>query len=78
MWTKHDNYEEMIANSWETNANSQLGIGGLWQRLRDMSADMKKWSFETFGSVRAELKSLRGKLEEAKAQSLVSGASQEV
>jgi hypothetical protein len=78
MWTKHDNYEEMIADSWETNANSQLGIGGLWQCLRDMSADMKKWSFETFGSVRAELKSLRGKLEEAKAQSSVSGASQEV
>jgi hypothetical protein len=78
MWTKHDNYEDMIANSWETNANSQLGIGGLWQCLCDMSADMKKWSFETFGSVRAELKSLRGKLEEAKAQSLVSGASQEV
>jgi hypothetical protein len=49
MWTKHDNYEEMIANSWESNANSQLGIGGLWQCLRDMSKDMKRWSFETFG-----------------------------
>jgi hypothetical protein len=43
-----------------------------------MSADMKRWSFETFGSVRGEIKSLRTKLEEAKLQELGSGSSLEV
>jgi hypothetical protein len=43
-----------------------------------MSADMKKRSFETFGSVRGELKVLRSKLEEAKLKEISSGSSLEV
>jgi hypothetical protein len=40
-----------------------------------MSADMKRWSHDTFRSVRAEIKNLRAKIEEAKIQELVSGSS---
>jgi hypothetical protein len=43
-----------------------------------MTRDIKRWSFDTFGSVQAELKALRGKLEEAKVQQLISGSSDEV
>jgi hypothetical protein len=78
MWTKHDSYMEMIEEAWGRRDLGDGGINGLWSRLRDMSADMKKWSFETFGSVRGEIKSLRSKLEEAKLQELGSGSSLEV
>jgi hypothetical protein len=39
---------------------------------------MKCWIYDTFGSVRGELKILRNRLEEAKVQELVSGSSLEV
>jgi hypothetical protein len=78
MWMKHDSYTEMIEEAWNRRDPGDGGINGLWSRLRDMSADMKKWSFETFGSVRGEIKSLRSKLEEAKMQEWGSGSSLEV
>jgi hypothetical protein len=78
MWTKHDSYMEMIEEAWNRRDPGDGGINGLWSRLRDMSADMKKWSFETFGSIRGEIKSLRSKLEEAKMQEWGSGSSLEV
>jgi hypothetical protein len=78
MWTKHESYEDMIKNGWESNAPSSVGINGLWRQLHDMSTVMQRWSFDTFGSVKAELKSLRTKLEEARTHELVSGPSLEV
>jgi hypothetical protein len=42
-----------------------------------MTKMMQTWSFETFGSVRAEIKSLRGKLDDARRAALVSGSSVE-
>jgi hypothetical protein len=49
-----------------------------WRQLREVSADMKRWSFETFGSVRAEIKKLRSQLESAKENARLLGTSQEV
>ena len=43
-----------------------------------MSKEMKRWSFENFGSVRAEIKKLRGKLDEARAAARQQGSSPEV
>jgi hypothetical protein len=43
-----------------------------------MRKDMKQWSYDSFGSVRAEIKSLREKLVRAKEMALVSGSSLEV
>jgi hypothetical protein len=39
---------------------------------------MQNWSFETFGSIKAEIKSLRGKLVDARCNALISGSSLEV
>jgi hypothetical protein len=39
---------------------------------------MKKWSFETFGSVRAEIKRLRSQLDAARVAARLEGISQEV
>ncbi|KAM0851512.1 hypothetical protein ACQ4PT_052354 [Festuca glaucescens] len=78
MWIKHDNYDHMIQDAWDNNPAADPGIKGFWKKLQDMSRDIKRWSFDTFGSVQAELKVLRGKLEEAKVQQLVSGSLVEV
>jgi hypothetical protein len=78
MWTKHEDYERMITEAWEIGQGPVSDINGLWRRLQEMSKNMKKWSFETFGSVKAELKKLRAKLDDARAEALVSGSSLEV
>jgi hypothetical protein len=39
---------------------------------------MKKWSFESFGSVRAEIKRLRSQLDSARSATMLLGTSQEV
>jgi hypothetical protein len=75
---RHENYEDMIKAAWEHSDIMALGGTGLWDRLKYMFAEMKKWSVDTFGSVRGELKRLCGKLEEAKTQQLASGSSLEV
>jgi hypothetical protein len=78
MWMKHEGYESMIQEAWDSNPSVDSGIAGFWHKLRAMSRDMKRWSFDTFGSVQAELKALRGKLEAAKIEQLVSGSAAEV
>jgi hypothetical protein len=62
MWLKHEGYEEMIKNAWESRDRGINGITGLWRQLREVSSDIKKWSFDTFGSVRAKIKRLRAQL----------------
>jgi hypothetical protein len=78
MWTKHEDYERMITEAWELGSGPISDINGLWRRLQEMSKNMKKWSFETFGSVKAELKKLRAKLDSARAEALIYGSSLEV
>jgi aminoglycoside phosphotransferase family enzyme len=39
---------------------------------------MQRWIFEEFGSVKAELKLLRSKLDEARLNALSSGSTQEI
>jgi hypothetical protein len=75
---RHENYEDMIKAAWEHSDTMATGGTGLWNRLKYVSAEVKKWSVDTFGSVRGELRRLRGKLEEAKTQQLASGSSLEV
>jgi hypothetical protein len=78
MWTKHEDYDRMIKDAWENRLAPEMGIQGLWGQLHDMSKTMQKWSFETFGSIKAEIKLLRGKLADAQSNALISGSSLEV
>ncbi|KAM0841811.1 hypothetical protein ACQ4PT_058773 [Festuca glaucescens] len=78
MWTKHEEYDEMIKAAWEKGAGTGPGIGGLWERLHEMTRDMQRWSYEVFGSVRAEIKSLRSKLELARTAALATKSVMEV
>jgi hypothetical protein len=53
MWTKHDGYEDMIKETWERRNMGVTDIKGLWRQFQEVSSDIKRWSFETFGSVKA-------------------------
>jgi hypothetical protein len=74
MWTKHEGYEEMVKEAWLNGNNGDSSITGFWNRLHDVSRDMKRWSFDTFGSVRGEIKALKIKLEEAKIMARTTGS----
>jgi hypothetical protein len=78
MWTKHETYDDMVKNAWESRGSTSNNACALWQNLKEVSRSMKSWRYNTFGSVRHGLKMLRAKLEEAKRQALVTGSSQEV
>jgi hypothetical protein len=43
-----------------------------------VSGDIKKWSFETFGSIRTEIKRLRAMLDDARSSAWFDGTSLEV
>jgi hypothetical protein len=78
MWTKHDGYEEMFKQVWNQRGGNVQGLDDLWRQLCEVSGDIKQWSFETFGSVRAEIKLLRAKLEAARTDAMTNGTSLEV
>jgi hypothetical protein len=78
MWTKHGDYDRMIEEAWKIRGGLVLGVQDLWGQLHEMTRTMQTWSFKTFGSIRAEIKSLRGKLDDARWAALVSGSSLEV
>jgi hypothetical protein len=77
-WTKHPEYDRMLSDAWENSSHLGTGTTGLSLRLKEVSADLKRWSFNTFGSVQKEIKKPRAALEEGKTQSLISGSSLEV
>jgi hypothetical protein len=51
MWTKHEGYDDMVAKAWENRGDGVPGLDGLWRHLQDVSGDITKWIFKTFGSV---------------------------
>jgi hypothetical protein len=78
MWLKHDGYDDMVQKAWENRDVGPQGLSSLWRQLHEVSADIKKWSFECFGSVRAEIKRLRAMLDTARAAARMNGTSSEV
>jgi hypothetical protein len=74
MWIKHEGYEEMVKEAWLNGNNGDSSITGFWNRLHDVSHHMKRWSFDTFGSVCGEIKALKIKLEEAKIRAGATGS----
>jgi hypothetical protein len=78
MWTKHDSYNDMVLAAWQENEQYAKDLAGLWSWLKGVSSYMKRWSYETFGSVHRQIKKLRAALGEEKIDALVSGSMLEV
>jgi hypothetical protein len=64
--------------AWAQSEYHGLGVHALCNRLQDVSGQLKRWSFESFGSVQKEIKRLKTQLAEAKINALVSDSIQEV
>jgi hypothetical protein len=43
----------MIKETWARRNMGVTDIKGLWRQFQEVSSDIKRWSFETFGSVKA-------------------------
>jgi hypothetical protein len=79
MWLKHDGYDDMVKDAWLKNGiGSCSNLDGLWRQLRGGTQDIHRWSFSSFGSVKAGIKSLRRKLEEAKSRARSEGSNLEI
>jgi hypothetical protein len=66
MWQKHENYDEMVREASERGDQHGHDLGNFWRWLHGVTRDMKQWSYKTFGSVLAEIKHLRRKLDAAR------------
>jgi hypothetical protein len=74
MWLKHDGYDDMVKEAWMNNGiGSCSDLNSLWRQLRGATQDIQRWSYSSFGSVKAEIKTLRRKLEEAKNKGQIRG-----
>jgi hypothetical protein len=78
MWTRHETYDDTVSMAWQNTGFHGRGIGALWQRLKDVSGNLRSWSYHTFGSVQREIKRLRSCLDDAKIKALASGSLVEV
>jgi hypothetical protein len=78
MWTRHESYDNMLVEAWNATNYHGSSVQGVWERLKEVSSNMQRWSYESFGSVQKEIKRLRAALVDAKAQALVSNSLVEV
>jgi hypothetical protein len=64
--------------TWERRNMGVSDMKGLWRQLQEVSSDIKKWSFETFGSVKAEIKRLRAQLDLARGEARELGPNEHI
>jgi hypothetical protein len=60
MWRRHPEYENIVAASWEGGCMSLSDVNA---SLGNLQTVLRQWDRTEFGSVRQELKRLRGRLE---------------
>jgi hypothetical protein len=80
-WTRHEKYDEMIANAWlDAHAANQevAGVGFACNKLEFVSKQMKVWSRDVFGSIKKQIAHLKGQLCDAKERALHTGFRQEI
>lgn len=78
MWTRHPEYDQMVAEAWCKADDEERGANGTCSRLRRMTADMQRWGREVFGSVHKQIAKLKAQLTEAKERALHTGYNQEL
>ncbi|XP_073355310.1 uncharacterized protein [Aegilops tauschii subsp. strangulata] len=68
--TRHEKYEEMLAEAWEAAGMGEQGLSATWQRLGRVTGSMQRWAMEVFGSVRRKIAKLKAQLLDAKKRAL--------
>jgi hypothetical protein len=59
MWMRHDSHEEAVTEAWSSSDHHCSDIKGLWNILKDVSGQLRRWSYNTSGLVQKEVKRLR-------------------
>lgn len=62
MWEGHESWSSKIAETWANNGAANR-LEELRAKLSAVSQDLERWNKDTFGSVRKEIKQLKGELE---------------
>ena len=74
MWETHESFRDIIHEGWGAGPPCAM-VHKLRSKLIDLAKDLGRWSRDTFGSVRKEIKKLKQMLEELKNDPLRSGPS---
>jgi hypothetical protein len=74
MWMRHEKYQGVVQDGWQT-GNTDLAT--IHDALGHLRLSLTQWSREEFGSVKKQLRSLREKLERTRATSIRAGPSRE-
>src|SRR4051812_40073911 len=45
-WTRHEKYDEMVAEAWEAAGTGEQSLGAVWNRLANMTGSMQRWARE--------------------------------
>lgn len=77
-WTRHVNYEAMVADQWNRAASGEVGLTVVCNRLGRLTAGMQEWGRVVFGSVRKQIMQLKAQLQDAKYRALGSGYTTEI
>ena len=76
MCEAHDEYFPMIERVWESLGKAE-SVQATSAKLRALATALAVWGRNTFGQVRAELRSLKNRLEEMRAETNLQGPSYE-
>lgn len=74
MWESHEGLHDMLVDGWEAGSPCAT-VEEMRQKLTNLASGLMRWSNDTFGTVRKEIKILKRKLEELRGDPLRTGPS---
>jgi hypothetical protein len=61
-WLRSPEYTQVVEQAWVADGPSPTSLRATWARLQVVASSLKKWSADTFGSVRKEIQKLEREL----------------
>ena len=74
MWESHEGLHTVVMDEWDAGPPCTT-VEELRQKLANLAGGLSRWSNDTFGSIRKEIKMLKKKLEELRTDPLPLGPS---
>ena len=69
MWERDGRFGAAVENAWMATGRAQ-SVSAISAKLAHMATELQKWGRATFGSVREELRNLRRKLGDLRAEQM--------
>jgi hypothetical protein len=58
-WTRHETYDDMVAEAWASSDVGAQGVRACIQRLGRVASSMQRWARAVFGSIRGQISKLK-------------------